>query len=444
MTQTTQRHHILVALIFLIFFVISFLTNIIGPLVPEIIDSFGLSLALAGLLPFSFFIAYAVMSIPAGFLVEKYREKRVMLTAFCLALAGALLFALFPGYPVSTISLFLIGLGMAILQVAINPLLRVSGGEEHFAFNSALAQIIFGSASFLSPLLYSYLVRNLPVVEKQNLLLNSLRRLVPPNLPWVSLYWVFAFIAFLMIIIILASCFPRVELKEEEKTGTWAVYKILLKKKIVILYFFGIMAYVGTEQGVANWTSQFLKTYHGLDPQTAGAQAVSYFWGLMTIGGLFGVLLLKLVDSRRLLICAVSLALICLTLALWGPACLFSFSLKLPGSTLQTINIYSFSLIGFFASVMWPIIFSLALNSIEAHQGAFSGLLCTGIAGGALVPLLIGWLGDQFGLRQAMLVLYLTLGYILSIGFWARPLINNETIQRRRKKKMAASQQTRS
>ena len=98
MTKQPQRHYLLVCLIFLIFFVISLLTNIIGPLVPEIIDSFKLNLALAGLLPFSFFIAYAVMSIPAGFLVEKYREKKVMLCAFCLALAGALLFALFPGY----------------------------------------------------------------------------------------------------------------------------------------------------------------------------------------------------------------------------------------------------------------------------------------------------------------------------------------------------------
>jgi fucose permease len=89
---------------------------------------------------------------------------------------------------------------------------------------------------------------------------------------------------------------------------------------------------------------------------------------------------------------------------------------------------------------MWPIIFSLALNSIETHQGAFSGLLCTGIAGGALVPLLIGWLGDHIGLRPALLVLYLTLGYILSIGFWARPLIKNETIQMRRKKKRTATE----
>jgi fucose permease len=83
---------------------------------------------------------------------------------------------------------------------------------------------------------------------------------------------------------------------------------------------------------------------------------------------------------------------------------------------------------------MWPIIFSLALNSVPSHHGSFSGILCTGIIGGAIMPLVIGWLGDVFGLRQGMLVLYLTLGYILSIGLWARPLIANETIAMKRKK----------
>ena len=83
---------------------------------------------------------------------------------------------------------------------------------------------------------------------------------------------------------------------------------------------------------------------------------------------------------------------------------------------------------------MWPIIFSLALNSVPSHHGSFSGILCTGIIGGAILPLVIGWIGDAFGLRQGMFVLYLTLGYILSIGLWARPLIANETIARKRKK----------
>ncbi|MGB9893934.1 MAG: MFS transporter, partial [Candidatus Saccharicenans sp.] len=338
--------------------------------------------------------------------------------AFC----GAMLFSLVPNYLIATLSLFLIGLGMAILQVAINPLLRVSGGEEHFAFNSVMAQLIFGGASFLSPRLYSYLVTNLPVQDKQNLLLNTLRQLVPERLPWVSLYWVFSLTTVFMLLVIFLSRFPKVELKEEERVGTLDIYKILFKKKIVLLYFLGIMAYVGTEQGVANWISQFLKTYHGFDPQTVGARAVSYFWGLMTVGCLLGLLLLKLIDSRKVLVVFSVVAIILLSLALFGPA---------------EVSRWAFPLMGFAASVMWSIIFSLALNSIEAYHGAFSGILCTGIIGGALVPLLIGWLGDHLGLRQGMLVLYLTLSYILSIGIWARPLISNETIQMRKQKKLA-------
>jgi fucose permease len=65
------------------------------------------------------------------------------------------------------------------------------------------------------------------------------------------------------------------------------------------------------------------------------------------------------------------------------------------------------------------------------HHGSFSGILCTGIFGGALVPLIIGWLGDLVGLRLAMLFLFVTLGYILSIAFWAKPIIDNKTISLR-------------
>ncbi len=78
---------------------------------------------------------------------------------------------------------------------------------------------------------------------------------------------------------------------------------------------------------------------------------------------------------------------------------------------------------------MYPIIFSLALNSVKEHHGSFSGIIVTGIIGGAIVPLIIGWIGDRAGLRIGMFFLYLTMGYILSIGFWARPFITNKTIK---------------
>ncbi|WP_316837298.1 hypothetical protein [Pedobacter nutrimenti] len=77
---------------------------------------------------------------------------------------------------------------------------------------------------------------------------------------------------------------------------------------------------------------------------------------------------------------------------------------------------------------MFSIVFSLALNSIPKNHGSFSGILCSGIFGGALVPLIIGSLGDWIGLRYAMLFLYITLGYILFLGYYARPIVNNKTI----------------
>jgi MFS transporter, FHS family, L-fucose permease len=406
-----KRNYYIVALIMLTFFVISFITNVLGPLVPDMISGFNLSLTLVALLPFAFFIAYGVMSIPSGMLIEKYNEKKMMVVAFIIAFIGSLLLALFPNYLTAVLSLFIIGCGFAMLQVVINPLLRTAGGEEHYAFNSVLAQLIFGGASFLSPLVYSYMVLNLK--DTGNKSLSVFRSLVPANLPWISLYWLFAAICILMIVVVAISKFPKVELTSEEKAGPLETHIKLFKKRVVILFFIAMICYVGTEQGTANWISQFLSTYHGYDPQTTGANAVAYFWGLMTAGGVLGLLLLKIMDSRKVLIIFTVLALVCLSAALFGSA---------------KISVIAFPWIGFFASVMYPIIFSLALNSVNEHHGSFSGIMVTGIIGGAIVPLIIGWLGDHIGLRNGMLFLYLTMGYILLIGFWAKPIITNKTI----------------
>ncbi len=93
----------------------------------------------------------------------------------------------------------------------------------------------------------------------------------------------------------------------------------------------------------------------------------------------------------------------------------------------------AFPLVGFFSAVMYPVIFSLALNSVAEHHGSFSGILVTAIIGGAVVPLIVGGLGDLFGLRGGMLFLYVTLAYILSVGLWAKPLITNVTIASRKR-----------
>ena len=315
------RNRYMVFLVFLTFFVMSLLTNILGPIVPDIISSFHVSLTAAGFLAFAFFIAYGVMSIPAGFLVERFTEKPVMILAFLAGTLGSLSFALLPEYRVAVASLFVIGAGMATLQVAINPLLRVSGGEEHYAFNSALAQLVFGSASFISPRIYSYLVLNLKnSSSSRNVFLRVLRRLTPTDLPWVSMYWTFAFFTLLMIAVLLLSRFPQVQHTTEERAGSLEMYRTLARKRVVWMYFFAMFAYVGCEQGTADWISQFLSQYHGFDPHTTGATAVSWFWGLLTAGCFLGLLLLKIFDSRKVLIGASFGALFCLSAALFGPA----------------------------------------------------------------------------------------------------------------------------
>ena len=367
---------------------------------------------MAGVLPFAFFIAYGVMSIPSSMLVQKYNEKTIMVAAFIVAFLGSLLLAAQPNYLTALLSLFLIGCGMAMLQVVINPLLRVAGGEENYAFTSVLAQLIFGGASFLSPLVYSYMVLNLGNKSHAGIF-SILAPLVPAGMPWISLYWLFVVICLLMVVLMLLSKFPKVELTAEEKAGAWQTHVMLFKRPIVILYFIALFCYVGTEQGVSYWMSEFLKRYHHVDPDTTGAKAVAWFWGLMTAGGVLGLFLLKLMDSRKLLVIFTVFALIFLSLGLFGS---------------KDISLYSFSIVGFFMSVMYPIIFSLALSSVDEHHGSFAGILVTGIIGGAVVQILIGGLANLIGLRAGMCFLYITFGYMLAIGFWAKPLITNKTI----------------
>lgn len=403
----------MVIFVFVVFFVISFLTNILGPLIPDIINSYKLSNSLAGFLPFSFFIAYAVMSLPAGLLIEKYSQKKIILAGFIAAFIAALSFALLSTFEVALGSLFVIGLGMAMLQVVINPLLRESGGESNFAFNSILAQLFFGSASFLSPLLYSYLVNHIHTGDN-SLLITLFDSLVGKNTRWISLYWVFAAVSFLMILVTLFTKFPKVKLMDDEKVDMGRSFTDLIRNRYVLLFFIGIFCYVGTEQGIANWTSKFLEVYHGQDPSTTGAHIIAYFWGLMTLGCVAGLVFLKLFDSKKvLLVSAVCAA--------------ASFTTALYGNTAQAL--FCFPLTGLFLSVMWGIIFSLALNSVPRHHGTFSGILCTAIAGGAIVPLTIGMLSEWMGLRIAMSIIFLTLGYIISVSVWARPLIKNATIK---------------
>lgn len=419
-----QKRYLSLVAIMMFWFTISFITNILGPLIPDIIDNFQLKdLAMAGFIPTSFFLAYAVMSIPAGLLIDRYGEKPVLFAGFSMPFIGSILFACMPCYGVLLASSFIIGLGMAMLQTVINPLQRVVGGKENYAFVAELGQFVFGAASFVSPLVYAWLIHALSpevYVAGQNALLDILASVTPLELPWVALYWVFTAILAVMLVIVAIARFPHIELRDDERSGSSASYFSLFRQRYVWLFFLGIFCYVATEQGTSVFMSTFLERYHDIDPRTVGAKCVSWFWGSMTLGCIVGMIALKLVDSRRLLQVSGILSIALLASALFGTA---------------SVATVAFPAIGFCISMMYSIVFSLALNTATAYHGSFAGILCTGIVGGAGGPLLISLLADMTSLRTGMCLIFLFMGYITFIGFWAHPLVANKTISLRKKGK---------
>ena len=392
----------LVIFVMVVFFVISFITNIIGPLIPQFIKTYNLSLVLASFLPLSFFFSYGMFSIPAGIYLERYGGKIIMAIAFLTSSVGAALIIVCPGYFSFIISFFLIGTGMAILQVAINPLLRQAVSGENFAFFSIIGQLAFGSASFLSPIFYKFLLENR----------NPLGITFFSNDPWI---WIYVFfigaIIFLLIFLYLLKIPSNNSKTEQFDFKTF--FNFLLSKKTTF-YFFGIFCYVGIEQGINNWSSEFLYQYHLLDPEVVGVEVISSFWGNLTIGTVVSLFLVRLIDEKKLLnIYSLSSALLIL-FAIHGNA---------------NFSVLSFKLLGFSISGVWSVMISLGLNSVSKNHSILTGILLTGIIGGAIFPFIIASIGQLFGLKIGMHTILFGLIYLSYVGFKAKPIVSNKLIK---------------
>ncbi len=391
----------LVIFVMVVFFVISFITNIIGPLIPQFIKTYDLSLVLASFLPLSFFLSYGVFSIPAGIYLERYGGKKVMFSAFLISSFGAGLIIALPGYLSFVISFFLIGTGMAILQVAINPLLRHAVSGENFAFFSIIGQLAFGSASFVSPIFYKFLL------EKN----NPLGIFFFNDTPWIWIYVLFIFAVIILLFFLYFLKIPRSDSESEHFDIN--IFFDFLKSRNAYFYFFGIFCYVGVEQGINNWSSEFLYQYHSLDPEVIGVEVISSFWGNLTIGTVISLLLIKIIDEKKLLnIYALSSSLLVL-LAIYGDS---------------ELSVQSFKLIGFSISGIWSVMISLGLNSVPKNHSIFTGILLTGIVGGAIFPFIIAAIGQLFDLKVGMHTLLFGLLYLSFVGFTAKPLISNNKI----------------
>lgn len=407
----------IVVLVNLVYFEVGLMVSIMGALIPDIIKAYHLSYAGAATLPLAYYLSFGILAIPSGIIIEKFSYKKVLLFSYAIGITGIVLFAYFQNYYSSIISLFIIGCALTLAQVLAFPLLREAVGANKLPFHSTLNTFLYGAGAFASPYFYSLIIKLMENPSHQ-FPADILHYLSNGSYPWVAIYWIFFALFVLTALGIMVVKFPSVvNLNETEKMGNLSSFKDLLSQKHIYFYFFALFSYAACEQGVSNWITQFLSTYHLIDPQQLGSRVLSWYWLCLALGCVFGMVLLKYFKAVEILLAFTIAAIISLCLAIFGS---------------RDIAILFFPITGLFHSVMWPLILSLGMNSVTKHHGSLSGLLFAASSGGAFGAMMVGRIGDIAGLRWGLFFLMLCYAVVASVYFWFKEqntdLANSNTI----------------
>ncbi|MEQ1494268.1 MAG: sugar MFS transporter [Novosphingobium sp.] len=400
---------IVLALAFAVFFLLGGVTNINDLLVGKFKPMFDLSHTQANFVQLFFFFAYAAFSIPAGIILSKLGYIRTFVLGFVIIAAAAFLFipasaaASFPGF---LAALFCIGAGITVLQVAMNPVITTLGPVETShsrltfaqAFNSiGVFLMIYGGASFLlgdsKPIdaatateaqLQAYRVAEGASIGSAYMWLGVLMLVIA------ALFWTFR------------SALDHAKTEEVKLEGTWGLF---LHNRRVQLGALCIFTYVGAEVAIGSNLMAYLgdSSVMGLGLEAAGKLVAMYWLGALA-GRLLGGFILRLAKPGRVLtaFAAGAIGLILLSAVTSG-----------------TVSGWALILVGFFNSLMFPTIFSLGTEGLGEQTPQGSGILCTAIVGGAIVPVLFGLAADVSGnLRVALLVPIICYAIIAMFGLW--------------------------
>ena len=401
--------NVLLAMVVASFFLFGGVTNLNDILVPKLKGLFSLNYGQAMMVQFAFFTSYAIVSIPAGNLVARIGYFRAIVVGFALMAGACLLFlpAAHTGVFIAFLgALFLLGGGVTLLQVSVNPLITSLGPPESMHSRLTFAQFFNSLGVFLM------------IKFGAKVILGASAKADPATLSGAALDQFrvtesavisHAYIGIAAILVLVASVFwlqrRAIPTHAAERVGFIKSLGLLKRPRLA----FGvacIFVYVGAEVGCASVTVNYLeqKTVLGVDARTAG-DLLSYYWLGAMIGRLCGGFLLRLTAPGRLLMIFAAAA-----------ASLVTISLSSHGA----VAAYSLIAVGLANSIMFPTIFSLAVEGLGDRAAEGSGLLCTAIVGGAVIPELIGRIADATSLRTALVVPIACYLIIATFGWFAR------------------------
>nr|WP_211185113.1 sugar MFS transporter [Pseudoalteromonas arctica] len=378
-----------------LFFLWGFITVLNDVLIPRLKGVFDLSFFEAMLVQFCFFGAYFIVSIPAGILVKQFGYKKGILTGLIVASIGCMLF-----YPAVVVheywlflsALFVLAAGVTVLQVSANPYVAALGSEQTASSRLNLAQALNALGTTVGPY-----VGGLLFFGTAGSLAASAATAESVKVPYLMLAGALLLIAIIFAFIKL----PEIEAHKEENNAA-VESRSLTQAPHLTMGVLAIFCYVGGEVAIGSFLVNYFGEAHiaGLEEHTAAA-LISYYWGGAMVGRFIGsVLLQKIAPSKAIAFNAFSIiALLLITIFTQGD-----------------VALYSVLAIGLFNSIMFPTIFSVAIERLGSLTSQGSGWLCLAIVGGALVPLLQGFIADTVNIQQSFFVPMLCYVFIAWYG----------------------------
>jgi fucose permease len=361
------------------FFIMGFV-DVVGIATNYIKQDFALSDTLANLLPMMVFLWFAVFSVPTGLLMNSIGRKKTVVLSMVITFVAMLVPLIAYKFEVVLVAFALLGIGNTILQVSLNPLLSNVVRGERLTSSLTWGQFIKAIASFLGPIIAGFAAASLG--------------------NWKMLFPIFAAVTLLSTLWLF---FTTIEEKPiEGKTSSFGECFGLLKDNTILMFFLGILAVVGIDVGLNITVPKFLMERCNILLDQAGLGTSLYFIA-RTTGTFIGAILLVKFSARKFFI-------ISMIVAIAGMVAMLLLS------NLWAILVLVF-IIGFAVANVFSIIFSAALQKKPERANEISGLMIMGVAGGAVIPPLMGVVSDTMGQAGGLAVLLGAMVYLLFLAF---------------------------
>ncbi|MCE2617059.1 MAG: MFS transporter [Phocaeicola sp.] len=366
--------------VMLCFFAMGFV-DLVGTATNFVKQDLGLSDSTANIFPSLVFFWFLIFSVPTGMLMNKIGRKKTVLLSLVITLLSLLLPIFGENYYLMLICFSLLGIGNAIMQTSLNPLISNIISGDKLASTLTFGQFVKAIASFMAPLIAMWGAQAV--------------------IPSMGLGWRVLFPIYMIIGILATFLLSLTTIKEEEvvgKASTFSECFKLLGIPIVLLSFIGIMCHVGIDVGINTTAPRLLAERTGI-PLTDAAFATTIYFVFRTFGCLAGSYVLTHFNHRKFFLISVSFIAIAMLLMI--------------GAKHQFILYTAFAMVGLGNSNVFSVIFSQALLSVPNKKNEVSGLMIMGLFGGTVFPLFMGFASDAFGQAGAVLIMAVGAVYLL-------------------------------